>query len=123
MERANGSSRSATGRGAAGGREESRAEKITSRGLRTTQDIKNLGLALAEDILSGSLSHKVAGPVVRSVTMTIRTAEFEHVRGNGHTVELGDSGCAPIDPDAALAAEEAALLEQLESIRKERAAR
>jgi hypothetical protein len=102
-----------------------RAVEVASGGLRETQDFKDVCAAIAEDVLSGSLSHKVAGPVVRSVLAVVRIAEFEQRHANGASVPLADSrrprGQGP-DRDAALAAEEAALVEQLEAVRKERAA-
>jgi hypothetical protein len=100
---------------------ESRAAKIASGGIRTTRDVKDLGLAIAEDILSGELSHKVAGPVCRSVTLTIRTAEFEAANGGG-TIDLGDSRREHDRQVDALAQREAELMEELNHLRKERAA-
>ena len=106
--------------------EGSRVAKIASERLRTTQDIKDLGLALAEDIILGQMSHKAAGPVCRSITMSLRTAEFEMTRGNGQPIGIGSSertnGRPQPDPVDLLIQKERELLEQLEAVRKERLA-
>lgn len=83
-----------------------------------------MGAALAEDILTGLLSHKVAGPVVRSLTMVIRVAEYEQKNSNGHAADLADSRRPRTEaPSDSLSKREAELLEELAAIRKERAAK
>lgn len=71
------------------------------------------------------VTSKVLGSACRSLALGLRAAEYEYKRGNGGAVALDDG----LDSDpvsnghqADLARREAELLEELASVRKERAA-
>lgn len=71
-------------------RKDAKSLRIAQRGVRTTQDVKNLGLALAEDILLGKVSYKCVPAIVGSVRAALASGKYEITAAAGHEVEISN---------------------------------
>ncbi len=66
----------------------SQSEKVASRGIRTTGDLIDLGIATISDALTGALGSKEGGLVIRGGNFVLRTAEFQFRHAGGKDIEL-----------------------------------
>lgn len=95
-----------------------RSIAVASGGLRTTQDLKDLGLAIAEDVLCDDMCTRKANAGVRAALMPLRVADFEYRHG-GETITLGSSR-RDVPDDDPLTLRERQIEEELAAVRKEK---
>lgn len=96
-----------------------RSVRLASRGIRTTREISRFACAAACDIMTGSVDSKEAIRAGGLFSLALRARLDERISGE---IAVLDDGFDDEDADP-MAAEEARLMEQLNAIRRGRAAR
>jgi hypothetical protein len=51
--------------------------------------LKRLGGSMINDLINGSMSGKIANPVVRTANMMLRTTEIEQKHNDGKPLSMG----------------------------------
>lgn len=73
---------------AGGGTQVPTAAEVASGGIGDSRALCRLGGALINDMLTGTVTGKVANPVCRTGNMMLRTVDLEHRHNDGQPIRM-----------------------------------
>jgi hypothetical protein len=64
------------------------AAQVASGGIASSRDMTRLGGAMINDLINGSMTGKIANPVVRTGNMMLRATEMEQKHNDGKPIPM-----------------------------------